>query len=106
MGEERERMHQGQVFSHVTFVPGLSVWLSAQCAGMIGPWPAENGLTSFTYIHISLPLSCCVCVCVSNMQIGSSNAFDLVHVLVSVHMCTGAIVQHPDVSTASLSVCH
>lgn len=41
----------------------LTGCLSAQRAGMIGSWPAENGLASFTYIHISQPLSCCVCVC-------------------------------------------
>lgn len=52
----------------------------------------------------------------SSMQIRPSNTFEFVHVLVSVHahartcVCgcvrTGAIKEHPDVSAASLGVCH
>lgn len=39
----------------------LTGCLSAQCAGMIGSWPAGKRPASFTYIHISRPLSCRVC---------------------------------------------
>lgn len=93
----------------------LTGCLSAQRTGMIGSWPAENGLASFTYIHISQALSRCVCVCVCSVCsvcvriCKSSNAFDIVRVLVSivcVYVCVVAIVQHPDVSAASLRVCH
>lgn len=60
----------------------------------------------YIYTYIIAIVMLCVCVCVLHMQIRSSSAFDLVCMSVSVHVCTGAIVQHPDVSTASLSVCH
>lgn len=40
----------------------LTACLSAQRSGMIGSWPAENGLATFTYIHISQPPLGSVCV--------------------------------------------
>lgn len=55
----------GILFCHLSYqAEWLTGCLSAQRTGMIRSWPAENGLASFTYVHISQPLSCCVCVCV------------------------------------------
>ena len=85
----------------------LTGCLSAQCAGMIGSWPAEKRPASFTYIHISAIVMLCVLhvhsVCL-NMQIGSHNALKCVCVCVCVSV--SAIVEHPDVSTASVDVRH
>lgn len=44
----------GILFYHLCcWAEWLTGCLSAQHAGMIGSWPAENVLASFTYIHIS-----------------------------------------------------
>lgn len=52
----------GIVFCHLCCqTEWLTGCLSAQCAGMIGSWPAGKRPAGFTYIHISRPLSCRVC---------------------------------------------
>lgn len=93
----------------------LTGCLSAQHAGMIGSWPAENGLASFTYIHISWPLSCYMCVlrmCIVCVRICKSDPAMPLNLCTCwcpcMCVCVGvtAIMEHPDVSAASLGVCH
>lgn len=103
-------MHQGQVFSSVA---GLSGWLVVSLLSALewlGPGLQRMG---WPVLHIYIYHSHChaVCVCVACALCVFEYANKIRQCLwfcacVGVRACAAAIVEHPDVSAASLGVCH